>query len=402
LLWLTFAPGGLMDGKPVTIAGPTDAHMADMRQTFRNWFSELIVGKSPGDLGFELINGSRVDFWSLSPGHNAFRGRHYGLAWIDEAAIVKNLTATIEQNLVPALAQDQGRLLLTSTPRGFNEFHDWFKRAEREGRVVKGPSTLNPHVSPKWLAEQRKSMPEAVYQQEILAQFVTIDSGLVKRSDIKLGEAPPLDQFLTLSLGLDFALTERKTSDFSAAVLAGVDSTKKIWILKVERWKAAWPETFQRVLQLYRLFQPHITITESVAFSELCVRELIGAGVAIDAIKPSVDKVARFSPIALRYRMGMITHSTDLPQDFEDEILMFPKEGNHDDQCDALVYSLAGLDSTIRSAWGEETAWGRPALPHEKKPTRMWGKRHPGDQHQSAFTYEHTGAGIVMKWEGDE
>jgi predicted phage terminase large subunit-like protein len=375
LLWLAFSPGGLMDGKPVAIGAPTDAHMAEMRQVFRNWFHTLIKGPSPGGLGFELQNGARIDFWSLSPGHNAFRGRGYSLVLLDECAFVRNLTETIEQNLIPALAQYQGRVMLASTPKGYNDFHDWFRRAEREGQTVQGPSSLNPNVSPKWLAEQRKAMPEAVYQQEILAQFVTIDSGLIKREDIKLGEPPPLDRFLTLSLGLDFALTEKKTSDFSAAVLAGVDEEKRTWILKAEKWRAAWPETFQRVLQLYRLFTPHLVLTESVSFSELCVRELAAAGVPIDAIKPSTDKIARFSPIAMRYRLGLIHHSAELDQAFEDEILMFPNGGEHDDLVDALVYAVGGLDRTIRSAWGELSSGHHWApLAHERKPQRWWGK----------------------------
>jgi predicted phage terminase large subunit-like protein len=367
-----------MDGKPVVMAAPTDAHMGEVRQTFKNWFHSLIKGISSDGRGFDLLNGAKILFFSLSPGHNAFRGIGASLAWIDEAAFVRNLTPTIEQNLLPALAQYQGRLLATSTPKGFNQFHDLFRRAERQGRTVTGPSTLNPHVSPKWLAEQRKSLPDAVYAQEILAQFLTMDSGLVKREDIKLGEPPPLDRFLTLSLGLDFALTEKKTSDFSAAVLAGVDEEKRTYILKAEKWRAAWPETFQRVLQLYELFKPHLVLTESVSFSELCVRELAAAGVPIDAIKPSTDKVAGFSPIAMRYRLGLITHSVELDQTFEDEILMFPNGGEHDDLVDALVYAVAGLDRTIRSAWGELSSghhW--KALPHERKPQRWWGSIHP-------------------------
>ena len=288
---------------------------------------------------------------------------------------MRGLTETVEQNLTPCLATYERRLLLTSTPRGFNHFFDLFGRAEREGRTVQGPSTLNPHVSPKWLAEQRKAMPEAVYQQEVLAQFLTIDSGLVKREDIKLGDPPPLDRFLTLSLGLDFALTEKKTSDFSAAVLAEVDEEKRTWILKAEKWRAAWPQSFQRVVELYELFKPHIVLTESVAFSELCVRELAAAGVPIDAIKPSVDKVARMSPVAMRYRMGLIHHSVELPQDFEDEILMFPNGVEHDDQCDALVYTVSALDRTIRSAWSSDQNsgrhWGRQ-LAHEQQPNRIW------------------------------
>ena len=370
-----------MEGFPVVVGAPTDAHMGLIKETFKDWFHDLITGKTANGLGWTLSTGGSIQFWSLSPGHNAFRGIGASLAWIDESAFVRNLTATIQQNLTPCLAQYQGRLLLTSTPKGFNEFHDQFRRAEREGRVVAGPSTLNPHVSPKWLAEQKKSLPAAVFEQEILARFLTIDSGLIKREDIKLGEPPPLDQFLTLSLGLDFALTTKQTSDFSAAVLAGVSQDKEIWILKAEKWRAAWPETFQRVLELYELFKPQIILTESVAFSELCVRELAAAGVPIDAIKPSVDKSARLSPVALRYRMGMIRHAVDLPQDFEDEILMFPNGGEHDDQCDALCYAVTALDKTIRDGWSESSnRFFSTSLPHEKQRKVVlydfWGNPH--------------------------
>ena len=410
LLWLAFAPKGFMEGYPVVIGAPTDAHMGDIIATFRDWFHPLITGKTPNSLGWMLSTGGSIQAWSLSPGSAAaaFRGIGASLAWLDECAFVRNLTAIIEQNLLPALAQYQGRRLLTSTPRGFNQFHDRFRKAERDGRVVTGPSTLNPHVSPKWLAEQRRSLPETVYEQEILARFVTIDSGMVKRSDIKLGEPPPLEEFLTLSLGLDFALSDKsnKAADYSAAVLSGVSRDKRTFVLKAEKWKTAWPETFQRVLELYQLFQPTIVLTERVAFSELCVRELAAAGIPIDAIKPSVDKVARASPIALRYRLGMITHAADLPQDFEDEILMFPNASEHDDLVDALVYSLAGLDSTIRSAWKDPSAgpqWRQP-LPHEKKPTKLWAKSydHFGRERWDAITTSITPEGRIVVHREDE
>jgi predicted phage terminase large subunit-like protein len=246
--------------------------------------------------------------------------------------------------------------------------------------IVQGPSTLNPHFSPKELESQRKRLPPLVFEQEILGRFVQIDSGLLRREDIKLSEAPALEQFLTLSLGLDFALTEKKSSDFSAAVLAGVAEDKRTFILKSEKWRAAWPRTFQRVVELYELFRPHIVLTESVAFSELCVRELAASGVPIDAIKPSTDKIARFSPVAMRYRMGMIYHSLELPQELEDELIAFPSV-EHDDQVDALVYAVSGLDQSIRSAWGELSSghhWS--PLPHERKKQRWWGKVDGRDQ----------------------
>src|SRR5258708_27308263 len=65
LLWLTFAPGGLVDGRPVCWASTTDAALSDIRQVFRDWFDEVIASKTPDGSGFVLVNGSKIEFSSL-------------------------------------------------------------------------------------------------------------------------------------------------------------------------------------------------------------------------------------------------------------------------------------------------------------------------------------------------
>ena len=108
-------------------------------------------------------------------------------------------------------------------------------------------------------------------------------------------------------------------------------------------------------------------MTEKNMAQEVCVRELIKFGLPVDAVTPSTDKIARFSPFAQRYRLGLITHSVELSQEFEDEVLAFP-EGEHDDLVDALAYSLSALDSTIRAAWeGETSGYQWTPLPHERR-----------------------------------
>ena len=73
------APGGLRDGQPVVWGAPTDPQLSEIREVFRRWFSSLITGRSPDGTGFVLCNGAKIDFASLAPGHNAFRGKGYSL-----------------------------------------------------------------------------------------------------------------------------------------------------------------------------------------------------------------------------------------------------------------------------------------------------------------------------------
>lgn len=49
--------------------------------------------------------------------------------------------------------------------------HDWISHT--------APSMDNPHLPPGWMEEQRETMPELVFAQEVLAQFVTFGAGLV-------------------------------------------------------------------------------------------------------------------------------------------------------------------------------------------------------------------------------
>jgi phage terminase large subunit-like protein len=399
LLWLMLAPGGLRDGMTVVWGAPDFPQLSEIRDVFRHWFSALITGRSPDGTGFVLCNGGKIDFASLAPGHDAFRGKGYSLAVLDECAIIRNLTATIEQNLMPALSQYAGRLLLMSTPKGFDEFHDWFRRAEREGLVITGSSALNEHLPPGEIEEERRTLPPLVYESEIEGRFVVLEGACLKKSEIRYGVVPDRSELVYVSFGLDLAISEKKSADYSALCVAAVDTKGRRWVAMLAMWRSRWSETVSRLLNYVAAWSPDVIILESTAMeggvADATLREY---GLPIRSIKPFADKKARFQVHAGRYLRGEIFHSDRLDPECEGQCLAYPQV-RHDDVFDALTYGLAGLDSKALGllsgsmSAGKRSGFAFSGLVHERRAKIIWNGDGTG--------YAHGVEGGLVKYNSD-
>jgi hypothetical protein len=222
-----------------------------------------------------------LDFWSLSPGHDAFRGRGYSLAVIDEAAIVRNLSDVINLNLRPALAEHSGRLLLTSTPRGFDEFCQWFGRANREGVTMSGSTALNPKISAAELEAERRELPELVYRQEMLAEFVQLEGVVLRREEIRYGTVPEREQLVYVSFGFDLALSLKKSADQSALAICAGDDRGRRWLVHLAAWRNRWSDTVAKLLGFLRSLEArHHRVGVRRPGGRGCIRTACGLRVA--------------------------------------------------------------------------------------------------------------------------
>lgn len=92
---------------------------------------------------------------------------------VDEAARIGTENVWIEC-LQPRLVNRQGRALLISSPRGYNWFDQYWKRALSPEHYDNGwrqgnfSTSDNPYVDPDWLDKVRSEVPEHVWNQEYL------------------------------------------------------------------------------------------------------------------------------------------------------------------------------------------------------------------------------------------
>jgi hypothetical protein len=130
------------------------------------------------ETGQEMIfaNGSRI---VALPGNKDANIRGFSgatLLLVDEASRVLD---TLYQAIRPMLAVSGGRIVLMTTPwgrRGF--FHQEWTEGGPRWKRIEIPATMCPRISPEFLAQERKSLPPMIFNQEYMCQFAEIEGAV--------------------------------------------------------------------------------------------------------------------------------------------------------------------------------------------------------------------------------
>lgn len=291
----------------------------------------------------ELTNGGVVEFWTLDDPITVARGRKYKRVVIDEAAMAAKLSEAWQQAIRPTLTDYIGDAWFLSTPKGDNEFKRMFDlgtaRTSPEWRAWSFPTASNPYISGVEIEAARAdpNLPEIVFRQEYLAEFVSGDGTRVRREWLKTLE-PPAN--LEVTMGVDLAISTKADADYTACVVLGRDaSSGKLWVLHAERIRAPFYAVLQFIQRVALQWKPRAIGIEQVQYQAAVVQELLrNTNLPVQGIRPDRDKITRFQPLEARYEQGLVYHAPNLEPAFERELLAFPL-GNHDDMVDALAYA---------------------------------------------------------------
>lgn len=142
-------------------------------------FSPQITEES--SLRLELANGSRIV--SLPGSEQTIRGfSSVGLLIVDEAAVCED---ALFFSIKPMLAVSGGRVILLSTPRGKRGFFfDAWENGGDDWQRIKITAEQCPRISPQWLENERRVMPDFWFRQEFLCQFVETSDQIFSYDDI--------------------------------------------------------------------------------------------------------------------------------------------------------------------------------------------------------------------------
>lgn len=151
----------------------------------------------------ELSNGSTIRMGSLSTVDSCV-GRSYDLIIFDEAALGGDGEAAFNVALRPTLDKPNSKAIFISTPRGKN---NWFSRFFERGFSSEFPEwcsitadyTENARMAESDVAEARKSMSKAEFEQEYMASFTTFEGQIYKLDDSHVSEYVVLDGDETLA-----------------------------------------------------------------------------------------------------------------------------------------------------------------------------------------------------------
>lgn len=185
-------------------------------------------------------NGSRLEFYSAERPEGML-GEGVDFAVLDEAATMPE--HVWNQIVRPTLADRAGGALFISTPRGRNWFYKMYQRGQDELQTNYAswtfPSMANPYIPAEEWEEMAETLPRAVYEQEILAEFISNAASVFRIPDNAVGTIQQPQGHVVL--GVDLA----KHNDFT--VLCGVNSGDRQPCFHDRFNNVSWPEQRSRI-----------------------------------------------------------------------------------------------------------------------------------------------------------
>jgi len=359
------APPGI-DGAPVGWFAPSYKYLYGPWVDLNRILKPIISRTNKSEWRIELITGGVIEFWSLQD-EDAGRSRKYKRVVIDEAAKVKNLGKCWTQAIRPTLSDYRGDAYFLSTPKGKDYFWELFTkgedRLEPDWACWKMPTSSNPYIHPDEIEDLRRSLPERVFTQEILAEFHDDGGGVFRRVleavDQKRIKADPPKAGERYTQGSDLA----RTLDFSVNSLLDAKGRQA---------------SFERYQQISWTRQVEIIAATSLAyFKAPVVLDTTGIGDPIyeSLRKKSMGRIIPFQftnatkealidNLAMQLEQGRL-RLMDIPEQtaellaFEYEILpsrkvrMQAPDGMHDDTVIALALACWGSSHSnkIEVSW---------------------------------------------------
>lgn len=136
--------------------------------------SGVVKKKNAQENSIILINGSEIYFKSVSVPDN-LRGYSIDYMFCDEAAMYKD--DTFNTVLRPMSTVRGKKTFLLSTPKGQNFFYKMYALGKNEEetryRSYIGSSKDNPFANQEEIEDARKALPESIFRQEYLAEFIS-------------------------------------------------------------------------------------------------------------------------------------------------------------------------------------------------------------------------------------
>jgi len=204
----------------------------------------VVSSINKSDLEIKFINGSKI-FFRSGDREDTLRGYTLDYLIIDEAAFLKEVVwNTVLKQTVMVKGK---KVLFISTPKGKNFLYSLHIRGMEEEqmnyRSLKGTSFDTPFISPDELEEARKSLPEDVYRQEILAEFIENGGEVFRQTDdYCVLDSWSKDPSKNYYAGIDFG----RQNDYT--VLTIFDEDGKCAFIHRERQKP-WSEILDNLIR---------------------------------------------------------------------------------------------------------------------------------------------------------
>lgn len=315
----------LKSKQPVAWFAPTYRMMVENWRQLRHILSPVAVRASDSEHRIDLVTGNALEMWSLD-NQDAARGRKYGFVVINEAAMVKDLLSAWDMVIRPTLADYKGGADFGSTPRGLNGFYELWQRAEGNGDWARFHYTTydNPYIDRGEIGELKASLPDRVFRQEIMADFLEDGSffqGISEAAIIEQRDTPEQHKGHTLFMAADWG----KSGDFSCF---GVGCRECCRVVDWEHFNQIdYIYQRARLKSLYDRWHPRAVAPERNSMGEPNVEMLVRDGFPVlmgpDGKYGFYTSPTTKPPLIESLAQALILHGLKVPAEALGELLSF-------------------------------------------------------------------------------
>lgn len=265
---------------PVGWFSPSYKMLTEIWRNAERIFQPITLRKSSQDHRLELITGGVLEFWSLD-NPDVARGRKYRRVIVDEAAMIPKLQDAWNYVIRPTLVDFAGDAYFLSTPKGLNFFWQMWgwgqDPAMAEWASWKMPTMVNPLIASSEIEAMRVTMPERVFAQEILADFIEDAAGVFRRVR-EAATAEPVEQGAVGNqylFGVDFG----KHEDFTVITVLDIRSKALVYMDRFNQ--IDYHVQIGRLQSLYQRFKPVVIIAERNSMGDPVIEQLQRQGLPV-------------------------------------------------------------------------------------------------------------------------
>lgn len=203
----------------IMIVSPTDGQVKKVYKQMLQMVTPLLFyiknfKAASGDSEIVFKNGSQILFRSAAA-ENTLRGYSNTHLILDECAFIKE--ETWNTILAPSLSVRGKKTLFCSTPKGNNFFSRLYHKGLTDGLKYKSFKLTyhnNPYCNIHFINEQKATLPDEIFRQEYLGEFIDAAGCFSNTNDIAILKRQPFDPKEQYYIGVDIAFKK----DYTVAV----------------------------------------------------------------------------------------------------------------------------------------------------------------------------------------
>lgn len=248
------------------------ATFQDVEGVYKNETRRLIVHP----------NGSSI---MMKSADNPDRLRGSGLDYLvlDEAAFIPRYVW--QAILRPSLSDKRGKALLISTPRGRNWFYRVFQLGldplAPEWKAWQAPTIQNPLISQSEIGDVQRQLPDHIFRQEYLAEFLESGGTVFRNVSSVLSESVPSEPKPNKRyvMGVDWG----RHYDFTVLIVLEIGSSDQpIEMVAMERFSEVnWRLQRERIEQAARRWRVDGILAEANSMGEPNIEALQDTGLPV-------------------------------------------------------------------------------------------------------------------------